>query len=259
MRVLLPPSESKRPGGGSDVYRPESLAFAEQLSETRAAVQSALVNLSADEDDAAKALKVGVKARTEISYNLDLQRSGTLPAIERYIGVLYDAIFLDSLQPAQREWINDHVMIQSALLGLIRASDEIPAYRLSANSQLREMGTPMKRVWNSAHKDIDWARTDWVLDLRSQDYAALAPIPDAVPLIRLGVAQRSHDGEVRALNHFNKAAKGDLVRRLAVSQASLQTPKQFEMWAESEGLEMQRSDKENEMTLVTQFGTPAST
>lgn len=259
MRVLLPPSESKRPGGGSDVYRPESLAFAEQLSEARAAVQSALVSLSADEDDAAKALKVGVKARAEISYNLELQRAGTLPAIERYTGVLYDAISLGSLQPAQLEWINDHVMIQSALFGLIKASDKIPAYRLSANSRLREMGTPMKRVWNRAHKDIDWAATDWVLDLRSQDYAALAPIPDAISCIRLGVAQRSHDGEVRAVNHFNKAAKGDLVRRLAASQASIQTPKQFEKWAESEGLEMQRSDNENEMTLVTQFGTPAST
>lgn len=259
MRVLLPPSESKRPGGGSDVYRPDLLAFSGALGHARETIQSALVKLSAHEDSAAVALKVGVKARSEIKYNLQLDQAGTLPAIERYTGVLYDAIEFNTLNTTQRQWVDDHVMIQSALFGLIRANDCIPAYRLSANSRLTTIGTPLKRLWKTAHEAIDWTGVGWVLDLRSLDYATLATLPDSLPSVRVAVAQRTKAGEVKALNHFNKAAKGDLIRRLAQSAAVLSTPKEFIEWAHKEGLELNVADKENVVTLVTTLGAPART
>lgn len=254
MLILLPPSETKRTGGVvAATDRP--LQHHQRLSEARSRVRSALEHLSRDDDAAAKSLKLGVKARGEIAHNRALGSSGLLPAGERYSGVLYDALDVPTLDTAARGWLDEHVAVQSALFGLISVADEIPAYRLSASSRLPALKGGLKAVWRDAHDGIDWLAFDWVLDLRSKDYAALAPLPEANGSA-LHVAQRSASGEVRALNHFNKSAKGDLVRRLAQSQAQVHSESDLIEWAQGEGLALSRASADDPLTLVTELGVP---
>lgn len=257
MMILLPPSETKRTGGDGSLRLAE-LRGHELLREARDRVRAALEELSrGDEDTAAKALKLGVKNRGELQHNLRLDESGVLPAIERYTGVLYDALDVPTLNAAERAWLAEHVLVQSALLGLVGAGDRIPAYRLSAGSRLPGLGSPLKRVWSEAHAGTDWAEAGLVLDLRSKDYAALAPLPAGIGYA-LHVVQRGDDGAVRALNHFNKAAKGDLVRRLARSGARLDTPQQLLDWARATGLELSIDEPTRVVTLVTELGAPSA-
>lgn len=256
MLVLLPPSETKRTGG-SGALDPSALRAAAVLAYARSRVREALEELSRDADAAAKALKLGVKNRDELDRNLRLGTSGTMPAIERYTGVLYDALDVASLDEAARAWIDARVAVQSALFGLVSASDRIPAYRLSAGSRLPGLGMPLKRVWREAHAGLDRSRWGWVLDLRSQDYAQLAPLPAGAGAT-LDVVHRGEDGEVRALNHFNKAAKGDLVRRLAVSKAAIEGPADLLDWAAAQGLELFAGEDPGRLTLVTELGAPAA-
>lgn len=256
MHILLPPSETKRSGGGS-VFSALDLAHHDALGETRQEIRAALVALSTDTEAAAKALKLGVKNRDELQHNLALDSSGAMPAIERYTGVLYDALDAGSLDSSARVWLSEHVSVQSALFGLVRAEDPIPAYRLSGSSRLPDLAQPLKRSWSNAHQSIDWSALGWVLDLRSKDYVALAPLPSDRGAW-LHVAQRGPGGEVRALNHFNKAAKGDLVRRLAESGATIAGPYDFLDWAAGHSLEASFSDSDQTITLVTELGAPAN-
>jgi hypothetical protein len=216
-------------------------------------VREALVTLSRDAEAAARPLKLGVKNQDERLHNLALDTSGAMPAIERYTGVLYDALDVATLAEGARAWLAAHVSVQSALFGLIRADDLIPAYRLSSSSRLPALNTTLKRAWSDAHDAITWDELGWVLDLRSKDYVALAPLP-AGQGSWLNVVQRGPDGAVRALNHFNKAAKGDLVRRLASSGADISGPDEFMAWAESAGLEITASNDAAELLLVTELG-----
>lgn len=254
MLILLPPSETKRTGG-SGVLHVDSLRGGAELAAVRAAVREALVELSADPAAAAKPLKLGVKNHGELEHNLRLGESGVMPSIERYTGVLYDALDAQSLDGVARSWIDARVLIQSALFGLISASDEIPAYRLSAGSRLPALGEPLKRVWSRAHDRVALDDGGLVLDLRSQDYVALAPLPDGVGYF-LNVVQRGPDGAVRALNHFNKAAKGDLVRRLAMANADPSTAAELVDWGAAAGLELQVDEGDREVVLVTELGVP---
>lgn len=249
MHVLLPPSETKR-HGGTAAFDPEKLAHAAQLGAARLQVRCALEELCRDEEEAARVLKLGIRSRGEIAQNLALDTSGTMPAIDRYTGVLYDALGAGDLNGAARSWLDAHVSVQSALFGLIAASDAIPGYRLSAGSRLPLRSGTLKSVWAAAHAAIDWRRLGWTLDLRSKDYAALAPLP-AAQGEALAVVQRAPDGEVRALNHFNKAAKGDLVRRLARSGAQIAHADEFQAWASAEGLEVHRDPVTHGLVLVT--------
>lgn len=254
MHILLPPSETKRFGGGS-IFASNELAHHDTLGDTRTRVRDALVAVSRDEAASVKALKLGVKNRDERLHNLSLDSSGTLPAIERYTGVLYDSLDVDSLGEDARSWLFAHVSIQSALFGLLRAGDRIPAYRLSGSSALPSLGGTLKRAWIAAHQGVAWSELGWVLDLRSKDYVALAPLPPQAG-DWLHVVQRGPSGEVRALNHFNKAAKGDLVRRLAISGPTIRNAAEFIDWADAEGLEVTSGPSSGELTLVTTLGAP---
>src|SRR5690554_2526199 len=102
MHILLPPSETKRSGGGN-IFVSTALAHHQSLSAARSRVREATVEVSRDEEAAVKALGLGVKNRHERLHNLALEASGAMPAIERYTGVLYDALDVFSLDAGARE------------------------------------------------------------------------------------------------------------------------------------------------------------
>ena len=102
-----------------------------------------------------------------------------MPAIERYTGVLYDALDVRSLTRAQRRRAGGRLAVGSALFGLLRAEDPVPAYRLSAGSSLPGLPS-LRSLWKPVLTDVLAGVDDLVVELRSGAYAELAPVPGAV-------------------------------------------------------------------------------
>ncbi|MFZ8521077.1 peroxide stress protein YaaA, partial [Staphylococcus aureus] len=70
-----------------------------------------------------------------------------------------------------------HVLVHSAPFGPVGALDGIPAYRLAASTSLPGLPS-LRKIWADAvTAAIRDARPDLVLDLRSEAYAALGPVP----------------------------------------------------------------------------------
>lgn len=232
--ALLPPSETKRdssPDGGSAAFpggagsdagasadsspRPlaESVGHPLQAA-ARAEAIADLARLAADPEAHAAALKLSAaQAERELARNASLETQARMPAIERYTGVLYDHLDPGSLDERAREWLSRSVRIQSALLGLVGADDAIPTYRCSSSTRLGRRS--MTARWAASGAAVLAEHKGPILDLRSKAYAALAPLPDRDDAIVAEVVTRMPDGELKALNHFNKRGKGELVRALA--------------------------------------------
>lgn len=248
MLILLPPSETKRPGGDGPSWRPDALAFRE-LSPRREQVLDALVALSEDEDLAARVLKLSARQRGEIAVNAALRDSPSMPAVDRYTGVLFDALHAATLDAQARAWVGRHVAIHSAPFGLVGALDPIPAYRLGAGIRLPGL-PPMRTVWADAvGAAIAASDPSFVLDLRSEAYVGLGPVPGGIAQAYVRVVSEGTDGAVRALNHFNKHAKGELVRRLAASRPDVAGPDALVRWAQDEGIVL-RPSAAGELELV---------
>ena len=260
MLILLPPSETKRPGGGGfSLGHTWNLSFPE-LDDTRRMLGLALRELAADPAATAKALKLGPKQVDEVTVNASLFDSPTMPALERFTGVLFDAIDVGTVDTVGRQFLDDHVLIQSALFGLVRATDNIPAYRLSFDSRIP--GTPpLKNVWTQHGAPILAAHPGLILDLRSEGYAALAPLPVRDNTFFVRAMGRTPDGTLRQLNHFNKKGKGVFVRAMAESYPhwlantgtggiSLDSVETILTWAEESGIDLTRTHDANELQLV---------
>jgi len=248
MLVLLPPSETKRPGGRRAPLDPAALSLP-GLAPQREAVAAALVALSAEPERAARVLKLGATQLAEIDVNAALRDAPTMPAADRYTGVLYDALDAASLDAPARRWLGAHVMIHSAPFGPVGALDRIPAYRLGAAAALPGI-PPLRRLWADAvTAALAEHAPPFVLDLRSEAYAAMGPVPASLPAVYLRVVSDSGDGVARALNHFNKHAKGELVRRLAEDRPRIASERALRRWAAASGIVL-RDGAPGELQLV---------
>jgi len=160
-----------------------------------------------------------------------------MPALERYTGVLYEALDAPALTPQSRVFAGTHVLIHSALFGLVSASDLIPAYRLSHNSRLPGLSLP--KLWREPLRAVLADVPGLVLDLRSDSYAKLGPVP--VGAWRIHVVSEATDGRCTALAHFNKKAKGLFVRELALAGRDHETVDSLLGWAQAHGVRLERS------------------
>ena len=232
MLVLLPPSETKVSGGEPGTSLDLSqLSFAAQ-NPVRSALLQQVVKLSADETAALSALKLGPKGAPEVQRNQEALRSPVMPALERYTGVLFDALDVHDLEPVPRAWVEDTVAVFSALFGLLRAFDPIPAYRLSFDSKLS--GGPLATQWAQVTKEVWEQVPDFVLDLRSEGYRKLAPVPPGQGVF-VSLVKEGPVGSRKAVGHANKSAKGTLVRSLAITGARCDSVEEVVSWGSTHG------------------------
>lgn len=216
MLVLLPPSETKSDGGAGAPLDLGELSMP-QLTPTRELLVQALVELAADSDASMHALGLGATQADEVERNAKLWVSPTRPALERYTGVLFDALDASSFTRVQREKAFRRLAIGSALFGAVRAGDPIPAYRLSGGSKLPGFGT-LAGLWRPELTDalVHDADGELVVDLRSGVYQQLGPVPGAVTAT---VLTEQPDGSRKVVSHFNKHHKGLLARALVLTRA----------------------------------------
>jgi cytoplasmic iron level regulating protein YaaA (DUF328/UPF0246 family) len=233
--LLLPPSETKRDGGVGPVLDVGALAFP-RLNPARAAVIQAVGTLSADHEASMAALGLGPRQTAEVERNRALLGTPTMAAADRYTGVLYDALSAATLGPDARAFADRHMLVHSALFGLVRALDPIPAYRLSHSSKLP--GVALKKLWRQPVSAVLAEADELILDLRSEAYAALGPAPEGPGTRYLRVVAEDGAGHKRALNHFNKKSKGQFARAFALARPHLATIDELCEWAASEGFRL---------------------
>ncbi|WP_309129615.1 peroxide stress protein YaaA [Microbacterium sp.] len=243
MKILLPPSETKHPGGTGASLELGDLALPSLRAE-REAVLDALTALASDLSVAQRVLKLSDRQTGEIEHNRMLRTAPTMAAVDRYTGVLFDALDAQGLDRAARRWLGEHVLIHSAPFGPVGALDGIPAYRLAAGTSLPGIA-PLRRHWAAATTRA-LEGSGFILDLRSEAYVALGPVPDSVRSAYVRVVTANG----RALNHFNKKAKGELVRSLATSRPRVGSLPSLLSWSGGAGIDLRTTQDQGILELV---------
>lgn len=245
MIVLLPPSETKRAGGDGPALDLGTLGWPE-LGLLRSDLVAELVGLAADPPACRQALGISPAQDAEIERNAALRTAPTLPALSRYTGVLYDALDPGSLRAAEAARATARLAVGSALFGLLRAGDRIPAYRLSATSKLPGRAGLATR-WRPLLQPVltELAQRELVVDLRSGAYVGLGRLENAV---HVDVVAEHADGRRTVVSHFNKTHKGRLARALAAGRAEPADAAAVATVARRAGMRVERDG--NRVTIV---------
>lgn len=224
--ILLPPSEGKAPGGRGPAWRAGSTSFPE-LDDLRLSVATALGR--AMKGSAATRTKLmGVKGDTlaqATDANREVLTAPTMPAIERFTGVLYDELDVTSLTKRDRTRLSKQVLIFSGLWGVVRPDDPIPDHRLKMNVALAPLGrlsTWWKPSLTDALRPVVSGTTVWNLLPGEHDASWAPPLPGSddrdAPAAMISVKfldEKRSRGAKRSfttVSHWNKLLKGALVR-----------------------------------------------
>jgi len=217
--ILLPPSEGKAADGTGAPWAPGTMAV--DLDARREKVLDALVK-TARWSAVRRQKLLGVKGdalAAATAANASVRTAPTLPAIERYTGVLYDALDVGSLRAADRKRLERSVLVVSGLWGLVAPSDPVPDYKLKMGATLPGPGK-LQSFWapdcTSALLERAGsgrgAATVW--NLLPNEHDAVWRPPAGFAQYRVKFLERKADGSLVAVAHWNKLLKGALVRWL---------------------------------------------
>lgn len=192
--ILLPPSEGKAPEGSGPPWAPGTMAV-EGLDARRGQVLRAL----------------GRRHEARVG--------PTLPAIERYTGVLYQGLEAGTLGAVARRRLDRSVLVVSGLWGLVAPTDPIPHYKLKMSANLPPLGK-LSTWWRPAVTDAVAVRAERarVWDLLPIEHSAAIAWDRVAPFERVTV--RFVDAQGKTVSHWNKLLKGSLVRWLVSTGAA---------------------------------------
>lgn len=216
MLILLPPSERKTPPSDGPPLSLEHLDLP-ALNPTRERVlRSLVVVCRGNHTRAVKRLGLGPTQADAIERNAALLEQPTARADAVYTGVIYEAWDPATLDADARKRADESVAVASALFGLVRPGDHIPAYRLSGTVTLPRLGT-VAGLWRPRLGPVldELVGDGLLVDLRSGIYVNLhkpaGPLADRTVTVRV---LHERDGKRTVVSHFNKATKGRIVRAL---------------------------------------------
>lgn len=202
--ILIPPSEGKADGGSNKPLKSASGIVADLIEAIKEADPQKVYGLKE------KALE---KA---IAVNKEVLSSNTMPAIERYTGVVYDAIDYQTLK--NKSDFDKKVLIVSGLFGLVRPTDLIPNYRLKIDK------LKAAKLWMDSNSEQ--LKETFVIDLLPKAHKKAVNYDDGIAVEF--VLKKA--GKKMPAGHQGKYIKGRFVRWLI--ENGITDPKHFKDFTE---------------------------
>ncbi len=221
LALLLPPSEGKAPLGDGPGWEPTDGVFGDELGVWREQIAAALAAAGGGSE---KLLGVGGQhlVRAQAANSL-LVGAPTLPASQRYTGVVWDHLDLPSLPRAARARASASIAVVSGLLGVVALDDPTPDYRLKMGASLPPFGK-LSTWWRPELSDAlnDWLADRVVVDLLPNEHrAAWTSSPERYAgLVTVTFVERDGSKKGAVVGHDAKAAKGLLARHLLLEAGS---------------------------------------
>lgn len=235
MLVLLPPSEGKAVPPAGPPVELAALAFAE-LTPQRERLLSAVEKLGrGSRRNGLHRLGIGPGLAGELERNATLRAAPAAPAAELYTGVLFQRLAVAALPADARARADERLLVASALWGVVRLADRLPAYRLSMGAKLPRLGG-LAAFWRPALARALPA-DGLVVDCRSGSYgAAWRPAEATVVEVR---AFTEAAGKRTVVSHMVKATRGDVARLLVQAPRAPGDPEGVAALAEAAGLRVE--------------------
>lgn len=208
MKILFSPSETKNFGGLNKSFDNSSFIFPELYS-FREEILNKYNNFIKTASKAQLEKLFGTKKDEIInSYKKDIFQSPIMKAILRYEGVAYDYLEYKGLDKNEQKYIDENVLIFSNLFGVLKASDEIPDYKLKQGETFENLKIEKFYCDNFSSKLDEFLKDEDVIDLRAGFYEKFYQIKKPYTTMKF-----IKEGKV--VSHWAKAYRGIILRLLA--------------------------------------------
>ena len=211
MKILIPTAKEMNteiPSLDANPLRPESQAILEELATYSVQELETFYKISAEkaqeEYERIQALKNG----TANSY----------PALQLFDGLMYRNIKRDNLTKAEQAYLEKHLMITSALYGVIPAFAPIAPHRLDFLMKLKIAGKNLKSHWQSAYEESVKGE-ELIFSLLSSEFENVFPKYIREKMVTFKFME-DRDGKLKVHSTISKKARGAFLTALMEGQVT---------------------------------------
>lgn len=217
--ILLPPSEGKLKGGiESKIFRVvqnqkkynEFISLRSDREYIYDQLRKAISEVSEDELEKILELK-GNKLQEAVEITLDLLNEETMPAIERYDGVMFKGINYLKFDDKCKERFNESVIFVDGFFGLLKTQDLIPEYKLKISSKFLDIN--ITQFWKEklAGYFNTLFRDKIVIDLLPEAHKKVVSIGENNEVFSIKFCEMKN-GKLVNVGHESKQLKGEIVK-----------------------------------------------
>ena len=209
MKILIPTAKEMNtnvPSLEAKPLCPESQAVLDELTIYSAQELENFYKISAEkaqeEYERIQALKNG----TANSY----------PALQLFDGLMYRNIKRDNLSKVEQAYLEKHLMITSALYGVIPAIAPIAPHRLDFLMKLKIAGKSLKSHWQSAYEESVKGE-ELIFSLLSSEFENVFPKEIREKMVTFKFME-DRDGKLKVHSTISKKARGAFLTALMENQ-----------------------------------------
>ena len=209
MKILIPTAKEMNteiPSFDANPLRPESQAILEELATYSVQELETFYKISAEkaqeEYERIQALKNG----TANSY----------PALQLFDGLMYRNIKRENLTKEEQTYLEKHLMITSALYGVIPAFAPIAPHRLDFLMKLKIAGKSLKSHWQSAYEE-SVKDEELIFSLLSSEFETVFPKEIREKMVTFKFMEE-RDDKLKIHSTISKKARGAFLTALMENQ-----------------------------------------
>ncbi|MFS9320302.1 peroxide stress protein YaaA [Streptococcus infantis] len=211
MKILIPTAKEMNtnvPSLEANPLRPESQAVLEELATYSVQELESFYKISAE------------KAQEEYE-RLQALKNGTVnsyPALYLFDGLMYRNIKRDNLSKVEQAYLEKHLMITSALYGVIPAFAPIAPHRLDFLMKLKVAGKSLKSHWQSAYEE-SLNGEELIFSLLSSEFETVFPKEVREKMVTFKFMEE-RDGKLKIHSTISKKARGAFLTALLENQVT---------------------------------------
>ena len=211
MKILIPTAK--------DMNTNLPIVEALPLSEESQAVLDSLAHYSASELESFYKVSAE-KAEEEYAHIQALkdQRAKNYPALHLFDGLMYRNIKRDNLTKEEQTYLEKHLMITSALYGVIPAFEPIAPHRLDFLMKLKVAGESLKNHWQAAYKE-SMKGEELIFSLLSSEFETVFPKEIREKMVTFKFMEE-RDGKLKIHSTISKKARGAFLTALMEGQVA---------------------------------------
>ena len=211
MKILIPTAKEMNteiPSLDAEPLSPESQAVLDELARYSAQELENFYKISAE------------KAQEEYE-RIQALKNGTVnsyPALQLFDGLMYRNIKRDNLSKAEQAYLEKHLMITSALYGVIPAFAPIAPHRLDFLMKLKVAGKSLKNHWQVAYEE-SVKEEDCIFSLLSSEFENVFPKEIREKMLTFKFME-DRDGKLKVHSTISKKARGAFLTALMENQVT---------------------------------------
>ena len=209
MKLLIPTAKEM------NLDTPEKMG--NPISNETQAVIDALAALSLEE--LASLYKISEERASEEEQRIQALKSGTAktyPALKLFDGLMYRNIRRMDWTEAEAAYVQDHLLITSALYGVIPALTSIAPHRLDFLMKLKVQGKSLKTFWKAVY-DQALQEEELIISLLSSEFETVFSKEIQDRMVNFKFLEEKN-GQLKVHSTISKKARGAFVTALLESQ-----------------------------------------